>query len=420
MILMWLQPLCRVASELSAFVHRTTLLLLLACLLVVQQRPHIGVAFAGADSSNAGAASGQHKWATILLTGQARTFNSTICSFQANIIVPLQQMGYRVNIFAVAPDDETGKQIQTLSLLPKDVMTKIYYTQTIDFPAECTNYTMEHYHQPSLHWWGKKRYTYVFLEQVYLKFKAEQLRKLYEQQAGISSDWVIWLRPDVLYVDPIPWLDELDPNAVWIPKWGGDYRGINDRAMIARGGLSSAYLDLYKGLCIDNLEFPHNFQSERLHRWFLRSGPVLANPPKEPVAIGFLENFRFLRLRIGQHLPVEKETPDYFNPAVRKCKNYLAIKEGWYVRTLQLQCVDTETLKPVSTMPLQVPPCIIPYNGSRGLTIDEFSVEMTLGAEEHTWSRWQNQPIKQAPKMNPIKRLARNARVEAIREKGKK
>ena len=131
--------------------------------------------------------------------------------------------------------------------------------------------------------------------------------------------------------------------------------------------------------------------------------------------LALLDNFRFLRLRMGGHLPVDKETPDYFYPASRRCKNFLAMKEAWWIRSLQLQCADTERLQPISTYVIEVPYCVLPYNGSRGLTADEFAAEQTLGAEEHTWGRYQNQPIKQAPKMNPIKRLARNARLESAR-----
>ena len=58
---------------------------------------------------------------------------------------------------------------------------------------------------------------------------------------------MLWLRPDVLYIDPIPVLSELDVDSVYVPRWGGDYKGINDRAMLATGITSSSYLDLYKG-----------------------------------------------------------------------------------------------------------------------------------------------------------------------------
>ena len=61
---------------------------------------------------------GGAKYATILLTGQARTFNRTICSFNENIIKPLKNTGYDVHIFAVAPADQTASQIEMLRLIP--------------------------------------------------------------------------------------------------------------------------------------------------------------------------------------------------------------------------------------------------------------------------------------------------------------
>ena len=33
---------------------------------------------------------------------------------------------------------------------------------------------------------------------------------------------------------------------------------------------------LFTGLCIQNLNFPHNFQSERIHRWYVKTGTFLA------------------------------------------------------------------------------------------------------------------------------------------------
>ena len=38
-----------------------------------------------------------------------------------------------------------------------------------------------------------------------------------------------------------------------------------------------------------------------------------------PVSISWLENFRFLRLRMREPLPVEQETPSYFDPDLHKC-----------------------------------------------------------------------------------------------------
>ena len=73
------------------------------------------------------------------------------------------------------------------------VAVHVEFTPELEFPEECTNYTMENYHQPSLHWWGKKRYTYVFLEQIYLKWRADVLRKEYENKTGMC------LRPTKLH-----------------------------------------------------------------------------------------------------------------------------------------------------------------------------------------------------------------------------
>ena len=43
------------------------------------------------------------KTVAVLITGQARTFNRTICSLEYNVIRPLQEAGYTVHIFGVVP-----------------------------------------------------------------------------------------------------------------------------------------------------------------------------------------------------------------------------------------------------------------------------------------------------------------------------
>eukprot|EP00668_Euglena_longa_P003237 GGOE01003786.1.p1 GENE.GGOE01003786.1~~GGOE01003786.1.p1 ORF type:complete len:369 (-),score=99.74 GGOE01003786.1:283-1389(-) len=336
--------------------------------------------------------------AAVLLTGQARSFNRTACSFHTNVVRPLRALNYDVHVFAVAPEDELAPQLQLLHRMPQ-VHAHITILPAMDFPASCTEYTMAHYHQPSLHWWGRKRYTYVFLEQVFLKWKAEELRKAYERRTGQRFEWVVWLRPDVLYADPLPPLDRLNASQLWVPRWGSDFKGINDRALIAPAALSSLYLDLYKGLCIDNLPFPHNFPSERIHRWFVRQG-------RAPDSLNFLDDFRFMRLRISQHLPVDSEAVDYFEPSVRRCRNYFIMKEAWWIRSLQLQCSEGHPLKPVSQFPVDVPRCV-PF--SRPLSPAEAAGESRLAGEEHLSLRYQLQPLRQ-PKLSPLKRLRRNVR----------
>mmetsp|Transcript_101404 Transcript_101404/g.175126 ORF Transcript_101404/g.175126 Transcript_101404/m.175126 type:complete len:432 (-) Transcript_101404:239-1534(-) len=312
------------------------------------------------------------KTVALLVTGHVRTFNRTVCSLHHNVLEPLLEAGYTVHIFAVVPKDSMAEHMERMRLIPS-VQVHLTYISEVTHPENCTTYVMENYHQISLQWWGKDRYAKLFLDQLYFKWRADEERKEFEKSSGMTFTWVIWLRPDVLYIDKFPSLNTLNPGAISVPPWGGDFKGINDRAMATTRTFSSAYLSLYKGLCVDNAEFPTNYQSERIHRWYVRRA-------SDPAAsISWLENFRFLRLRIKEQLPVEQETPSYFDPDLHKrCANYRTIKETWWIRALQLQCdapaMSQGILQRVANRVIEVPDCMVLAN-RRPVNIGDEEIE---------------------------------------------
>ena len=64
------------------------------------------------------------------------------------------------------------------------MQSHITYVDSQSYPKNCTEYIQEHYSAQALQYWGKERYAQLFLDQVYLKYKGEEVKKEYERSAG--------------------------------------------------------------------------------------------------------------------------------------------------------------------------------------------------------------------------------------------
>jgi hypothetical protein len=137
-------------------------------------------------------------------------------------------------------------------------------------------------------------YTQEFLGRLYNRWRCDLRRREYEAAHVVRFQWIVWLRPDVVYLDPLlidhP-IHTSKTDSVAIPVWQ-PWGGRNDRFAIVPRSLASQYFGMFPFLCsFDPARISHGvLNPESLYAWYLDTHDLTVKP---------LYSFRFLRLRMA-------------------------------------------------------------------------------------------------------------------------
>ena len=222
----------------------------------------------------------------LVFVGEARTLNRTFCNLMDNVIVRLQEQRHRITILVLAEADPTLPHYDLLYNLP-DTEGAIYTLPRPDVPLACCE-SLQGVHQAS-------HYVPELLASLRMRAELGRLLRAHNAAAQASGGGafasVVRLRPDVLYLDPLPLGPLQDAHAIHFVPWH-HYDGINDRFAIMSPRLAEVYFGLYGWLCTDRWVerlplFVYN--AERLYLWALSQTCI----PLVPIAT----DFSFVRVR---------------------------------------------------------------------------------------------------------------------------
>eukprot|EP00667_Euglena_gracilis_P007309 EG_transcript_7384 len=223
----------------------------------------------------------------LYFVGEPRTLNATICSILDNIVRPLLASKCRLTFFVYTPRSPGVEQYDLLAaVLRVPVVLRVVDRPPLPPPA-CVEQLDRRVHV--VH----RGYNAELLAHIRDMEAVDQERRAYERDHSIQFQWVVFARPDVTYVDPLPPLRRLSPSQLYIPAWG-DFGGINDRFAIVPRLYTTPYFHLYSALCAEGPAKSVPFSAknpERIYRWQLN---------REHVPLAVIHNFYFVRTRTFQ------------------------------------------------------------------------------------------------------------------------
>ena len=189
----------------------------------------------------------------VCFAGKIRTFWWCKGSIIANV---LKRLPGKVDIFVNTVDEAGAEIVQTLNPRKAIVETQpeIDERDYWDFMGKGS------YPVPGV------------LQQLRSVAQANSLKQAAESEDGRLYDWVIRIRPDLLFHRPIEDLSLCNRSAIYIPKFS-NYWGLNDQFAFG----SSACMDLYcsRHLHIEEcLLAGHPFHPETLLSWWLATNSV--------------------------------------------------------------------------------------------------------------------------------------------------
>eukprot|EP00668_Euglena_longa_P010316 GGOE01012498.1.p1 GENE.GGOE01012498.1~~GGOE01012498.1.p1 ORF type:complete len:384 (-),score=90.22 GGOE01012498.1:2006-3157(-) len=220
----------------------------------------------------------------VYLVGEPWTLNQTLCSLADHILQPLAQQGFSASIFTYARRHPTVGQYDLLATaLPGVQIISSISNSTPTIPSRCVE-DLSHRFQ------GEPERSRDLLLRMHDMETIDGLRRRHEAETGVQFQWVLLLRPDVTYIDPIPNLHALSTSHIHVPvshPFGSMQEGV---AIISRS-LTAHYFGVYTDLCILDMvrTIPVEVQNvERLYRWLLHFYLI---------PISAIRNFFFIRTR---------------------------------------------------------------------------------------------------------------------------
>jgi len=232
---------------------------------------------------------GEHRAnVAVYLVGEPRTLNYTAPSLTKHVFQPLQSAGYNLTLFVQTYRCPTVKQYDLLaaaSQYPTLITLAPHAPHAGDVSLECAKGLAPRLVTsiPGV------LYARELLGRYHNRWQCDLRRREYEAAHGLRFQWIVWLRPDVVYFEPLPVAQLFHPAAVTVPDWHPS-GGINDRFAALPRTLATDLFGLYPFLCAFNMSLIGQWvgNSEMLHKWYLDASDV---------RIRLLRNFHFLRLR---------------------------------------------------------------------------------------------------------------------------
>ncbi|TQR58594.1 hypothetical protein [Campylobacter troglodytis] len=221
----------------------------------------------------------KQKRLAIQLYGYLHSFESCLESFFANLVKPIENVGFEVDIFMYSWDfvedvkvSLSGEKDIAPTAMPsktssKDYLTKLYKLKGIDIMPQPTHKDSEKFVKMRC---PEKGYKFQSTLSVYYSLQCvNNLRVDYEKQSGVKYDFVINTHPDLFFTDRFS-LDFLN-------FWGDTSQklfGYYDATYNERGGIDTFYLstpstmnllaEYYDKLSYDDLQNANLYSPESI------------------------------------------------------------------------------------------------------------------------------------------------------------
>jgi hypothetical protein len=157
----------------------------------------------------------------VCISGQCRTLNQTHENIRQNL---LERIG-DYDLFMYVPKDEYSHHAHLLN----PTVLKIADDRHID-EGDLINGINCRF----------KTGVQSYLQQLYALKLCGQLRLPYEQENGFVYDCIIRCRPDILFMSPVPEIENLDLDCVYLPDFH-HFDGCNDRFAIGNSSNMAIY-----------------------------------------------------------------------------------------------------------------------------------------------------------------------------------
>eukprot|EP00667_Euglena_gracilis_P009317 EG_transcript_9454 len=142
----------------------------------------------------------------VYFVGEPRTLNGTLCSILDNIVQPLLAEKCRLAFFVYTPLGPGVEQYDLLAAVLKvPVVTRVVPRPPRPPPACVANLDR----RVRL---LNARYNEELLGHIRDMEAVDRERLAYEREHNVQFEWVVFARPDVTYVDPLPPLHSLSPS----------------------------------------------------------------------------------------------------------------------------------------------------------------------------------------------------------------
>jgi len=242
----------------------------------------------------------------LLMSGQARSINRTVCNFEANIVAPLLGAGYSLRAFIAAESSDTYLDWHVLAerlRVKHHVPVNLQFLSPFIPPQTCVDDLNMVYHRRVKRAHGAN-YVAFWLNTIHFRQMALNQALTFERAERVRFDYFIAPRVDVAYASALP--TPLHPDDVirvpFFQSWGG----INDRFAMGSRSAMITYHNLYEHLCGARRgarELPPGSNSERIYAWHLK---------KENIQNDKFTLFRFVFYRTRMHLEIEDSaSPDF-------------------------------------------------------------------------------------------------------------
>ena len=196
----------------------------------------------------------KRKRVAVCFSGQPRLAGYATLTFLKNIIAPFAEQGYEVNSFVhfwtsmeqsgwlknrvaytpgstnLTPEAHTKYVKAIANSYPAEISPEIvdkFQTDFVNFMESCSpiyyqleeeltreNFVLEKFIHP------QPRSAIAYNSQYYSVMKSHELCRRFEKENNFRYDYVMRIRPDTIFLDPIP-IEQIDPNQICVPSSNG-------------------------------------------------------------------------------------------------------------------------------------------------------------------------------------------------------
>eukprot|EP00667_Euglena_gracilis_P015371 EG_transcript_15989 len=224
----------------------------------------------------------------LYFVGPPRTLNTTLCSLLDNVVHPLLAQRCRLTFFVYTPNVSGVEQYDLLQAVPGVQVVMRVINDPPSPSASCTDRLKA---SGRLHHYLHPHYNEELLAHIRDMEAVDRERLAFEAAQHVRFDRVVFLRPDVTYVSPLPRLGSLSPARIYVPSWLM-WGGINDRFAVVPRQYTEPYFHLYTALCekgaVQQLPRMARMNPEWIYQWHLN---------RSRVPLGLVAHFFFIRTR---------------------------------------------------------------------------------------------------------------------------